>query len=109
MFPMPITSCYECALFCQQNLAYGTAGALLLSIGVASCNYGETKKGEDNGNDEINYKAEFRKDNQGLIFTGNANKELAEAVGDYLGVEMSSMEVIMHTCLSDRSHRIIND
>ena len=69
----------------------------MLTMGIASCNYGEAKQkhGDDNVG-EISIKAEFRKDKKGMIFTGNANKVLANEVVDYLGIEMSKMEVLTH-------------
>ena len=82
----------------QNVLAFGTAGAILLTVGIAS-NYGEarSKDESDQHDDHIDYKAEFRNNKQAMIFTGNANKALAKEVGDYLGVEMSAITVLIIT------------
>ena len=93
-------SVYRCFVTCnyQNMLAFGTAGAILLTVGIAS-NYGEARrKDESDQHDEnMDYKAEFRNNKQAMIFTGNANKALAKEVGDYLGVEMSAITVLIHT------------
>ena len=67
-------------------------------MGIAS-NYGEARrKDESDQHDEnFDYKAQFRNNKQAMIFTGNANKALAKEVGDYLGVEMSSITVLIIT------------
>lgn len=81
----------------QNHVALGTAGALFLAIGIASYNYGEAKEKEDidqaNQAESRAFKSQFRNDQKSLIFTGNANVELANAIGSYLGVDMSEIKV----------------
>ena len=77
----------------QNVLAFGTAGAILFTVGIAS-NYGEARR-KDETDDSFDYKAEFRNNKEAMIFTGNANKALAKEVGDYLGVEMSAIKVVI--------------
>ena len=93
-------SVYRCFVTCnyQNMLAFGTAGAILLTVGIAS-NCGEAKRRDesDQRDAEFDYKAEFRNNKQAMIFTGNANKALAKEVGDYLGVEMSAITVLIIT------------